>query len=1406
MLFLPAVAGAQTAGEGLVTAAGIDGVQDVQLLDDGSARITLENGRVLKVSAEDVVIGASGEVQVSAQVADIVAESAAGCAGGGGAIGAIAAGAAAGVAGLAGAGGGGGDDGSASDAAPVVLNSSDVAGLTTFADVFGREPAPDAERVTITVGERGDPIVLTDPADRDTDGNWTLPEDFAENFEGEEGEVTVSFTAERVVPEEDDQVAVEGENLGVQAFSAAKAPDFEEVDSGSITLLVDTVAPTIAIDPDIAGDGVLNIAEQGEDLIITGTTDAEDGQEVTVTVADETYTSTASGGAWSVNIPSGDLTALSDDDTVTVEATVEDAAGNPANTPAIATFDTDFTGPNITIDDVSGDNQIGLADVQGDLEITGTTDAAAGQAVSLTFDGQLYTGSVADGGHVWSVIVPQSAVQSVLDGAGENGLAQVNVNATVEDQAGNPAAQAATSTVDADFNGPSIGINPIAVDNVINDDESTSDVIINGTTGNVGIGQDVTVTVDGIAIPSAQTDANGDWSVTLLAADAAGLGDGASVTVTADVADSEGVDATQATATLSTDFTAPTIDIDSPIAGDDLLNIAEQDAGFGITGTSDAADGQEVTVTLSGAVGTPVTATGTMQGGAWTANFTPAQADDLSGWPEVDVAATVEDTAGNEGQATAGFDTDLDPPTVTIDTLPVGIDGVLSGAENATDLEITGTATDTDQVTVTFNGAELAPANVSGGAWSITIPSATLQGLDPEATIQVSAAVEDDAGNTDEADRSFATDFTPPSLTVDPLEIGGFLNIVEASGDVTLTGTVAGNDGEDVTVSVDGQEVTASVDAQGDWTATFAAGALAALSDGETEFSISTQDAAGNPATTTSASFTVDLTPPEITVDDPPTQPFVLDVAEREDADGFGFTTSESGNETVTLTFTSAGGSVDLTLTETLGNIPETGGVFDFPLTPADLATLEDQTDYTVEIGITDAAGNTVADGFDLSTDFEPSINLDAIGDEGVLILDDIDPNNVSVSGTTSGVEVDQAVTVTIRDEAGNSIFTNNTAIVQGDGTWSLDLPSATVEALDAGQTYDVQADVNNAAGRAADQASQEVVAYLPAAVGIFESAVNGSDITYDLLVDLEKIDAGEIEIFVGTVEFDASLVTVGTFPRENVLGELLVTEGFNDQFAFTDVLDETALGEGLFSVSAISLSGAIDDFSEPLFSFDANASSLDSLLRLGVTSEQANQSVNQNEQFQTLGDSVSLFGTSGVDTVSAENVDTFIRGRGEADSIDLSGAGVNTVLFEADPMANGFDTVTDFSIGGSLPDRLGFAGLDNETLRGDGTTFELLGDGGAVGVNTGLIVFTTAMADLTAASVQAAVEDLNGPSDGDVMYFLASDSTDAQLYEVQVQDGDDQVTEMARFEGLGDLSSVSDANILGFDTNPLAV
>ncbi|MEI4233884.1 Ig-like domain-containing protein [Roseovarius sp. D22-M7] len=1142
-----------------------------------------------------------------------------------------------------------------------------------LSDLFGRNPDPEADRVTVTIGS-GDGAEEVE-ATRDGDGNWSLPPDFT----ARDGELSFSFTAEKDTLDEEGQPVLDDD----------ENPVSEEVDSGSTTVVIDTTAPDIGIDGNIAGDDVLNITEQGAGITITGTTTAEDGQQVTVTLAGEIYTATVNDEAWSVEIPPGDLAALPDGHAVTVEAMVADAAGNPADTPATASFVIDVTAPTLAIDPVSGDDQIGLADLEGDLEITGITDAEAGQAVTLTFDGQEFTGAVAADGHggqVWSVTVPQSAVAAVQTGAGADGLATVEVSATVADAAENPAEQPATKSLAADFNGPSIGIAPITGDNVINADESETDVTISGTTNNVGGGQEVTVFVDGIKLTS-DTDTDGTWSVTLPQADALGLGDAASVAVTADVVDSDGVVAPQAGTTLTTDFTAPMIAIDTPIAGD-TLNIEERDAGFDITGTTDAEDGQAVTVTVAG---------------------------------------------------------------------------------------------------------ETYSASATGGAWSVTVPSGDLAGLSDDDTVTVEATIEDAAGNPAEpATTTFDTDFTAPTISVsdlagltagDELTAG---DLVDASGD-PLTGplTVNGTSdaiGQEVTVTIGTLEATSTVlddgFGNGIWSVDIDAEQLGNELSGQTTTTISAtvEDAAGNSGTG-SLDLDVDLTLPEITID-APADAAVLGLDAFEDGlDVSGTTTGVPDGQEVTIEIRDSTDSVVATTTATVAS-----DAWSASFDATDIAGLGDEAGFTLNAKVNDGdfPVDATAD-IELSTDFAPEITVGEIGEEGVLILDDIDPNNVSVSGTTRGVEAGQAVTVTLRDDAGVSIFTSSSATVQGDGTWTLTLPSESVDDLSAGEAYDAQADVSNQDGRPAPQAQEQVVAYEAAQTYLVETSASGTQVTMQIMLDPRTELPNDGGFALGeTLSFDPTEITYLSGPAPiAVSGAFLVVNE-----------DNAATGDVGFTAAGILPSG-FDPSEDFLLQFAIDQQTNDAVIQLDIVSTEG-------------GNYSSLFGTAAPDSIAANNVDTLIRGRGGDDAIDMSGAGVNTVQIEADPAANGFDTVTGFSIGGPLPDRLGFAGLNNADLRGDGSEFHLLAGGDAVGANTGLIVFTTAMNDLSEGSVQAAIQGLSGPAEGDVLYFLATDGSDAQLYEVQVQDGADTVTDLARFEGLGDLTSMTDANILGFDTSSM--
>ncbi len=123
------------------------------------------------------------------------------------------------------------------------------------------------------------------------------------------------------------------------------------------------------------------MSEAGAGITISGTTTAQVGQTLTVTLNNNTYQTTVQAdGTWSVNVPATDLSGLTAS-SYTVTATVSDKAGNPAS--ADHALAVDVTAPDLTINTVAGDDIInaiehGLARM--------LTLSRAGQAAGLTFN------------------------------------------------------------------------------------------------------------------------------------------------------------------------------------------------------------------------------------------------------------------------------------------------------------------------------------------------------------------------------------------------------------------------------------------------------------------------------------------------------------------------------------------------------------------------------------------------------------------------------------------------------------------------------------------------------------------------------------------------------------------------------------------------------------------------------------------------------------------------------------------------------------------------------------------------------------------------------------------------------------------------------------------------------------
>ncbi|MGM3371395.1 Ig-like domain-containing protein, partial [Escherichia coli] len=215
-----------------------------------------------------------------------------------------------------------------------------------------------------------------------------------------------------------------------------------------------------------------------------------------------------------------------------------------------------------------------------------STGGEAGDVITVTLNSKTYTTTLDASGN-WSVGVPAADVTAL-------GSGPQTITATITDIAGN--SDDASRTVTVNLTAPTIGINTIASDDVINATEKSADLQITGTS-NQPAGTTITVTLNGQNY-TATTDSSGNWSATVPASAVSALGE-ASYTVTANVTDSAG-NSNSASHNVLVNSALPAVTINA-VATDDIINAAESGNAQTISGqVTGAAAGDTVTVTLGG--------------------------------------------------------------------------------------------------------------------------------------------------------------------------------------------------------------------------------------------------------------------------------------------------------------------------------------------------------------------------------------------------------------------------------------------------------------------------------------------------------------------------------------------------------------------------------------------------------------------------------------------------------------------------------------------------------------------------------------------------------------------------------------------------------------------------------------
>ena len=452
---------------------------------------------------------------------------------------------------------------------------------------------------------------------------------------------------------------------------------------------------------------------------VTGT--AEPASSVDVVINTVAYATTATaGGTWSVTVPAGNALG---EGTYDVAVTSTDAAGNSS---------VDTTSDELVIDATAPAAPTVTSQVtsSGTPTVTGTAEPAS--SVDVVINTVAYATTATAGG-TWSVTVPAG------NALGE-GTYDVAVTST--DAAGNSSVDTTSDELIVDATAPVVTITSAPTANIASAAAYSVSGICTSDDGNVTVG------IPG-ATPASQgvSCSSGSWSAVFAVS---GISDGPNaLAVTAtqtDAVGNAGID----TATAGKDTVAPAVAIvDNGSGGDDIYSQSEAGAAV-VSGTTNAEDGQTVTVTYSDGVNASVVSTATAASGSWT-----AAAADIRGLNAgtITITADVDDAAGNPApQATTSVTYSVDVPLLAADDVPPASNSfpVFTGTTDQPPTQPVTVRDDLGNVLCTAIPVVDAPTNT----WSCTTATSVSEGA-----YTFTAEVDNAIGNTRVVNFAVTVDF-----------------------------------------------------------------------------------------------------------------------------------------------------------------------------------------------------------------------------------------------------------------------------------------------------------------------------------------------------------------------------------------------------------------------------------------------------------------------------------------------------------------------------------------------------------------------------------------------------------------------------------------------------------------------
>jgi hypothetical protein len=741
------------------------------------------------------------------------------------------------------------------------------------------------------------------------------------------------------------QVKADGSGVWRTSFATNEIPSDGKTNitakvtdvAGNVSVLsnwdvdIDTTPPRIpVINSPIATDDIINLAEITAGVNVTGT--AEANATVTIvwreklTGADIFTTAVPAddNGNWTRKFTE---TEIDQSGIAQIVVTARDAVGNTSDAATKeVTFNTGRPSKPL-LDLVTPDDKVNLTEANNGLTITGK--GLVGATINLTW-GAIKESTVVLNDGSWTISLSGGVVPA--DGTPQLSVTQTNL----EGNTSLPTSRDITVGISP----PAVPVitTPIAIDNIINATEKAAGVTISGT---APISTKMKVAF-GSEVEEIVSDASGNWTVTF-ASSRIGA-DRTDVVVQAQTIDALGNESAWVKKTVEVDTIVAAPTINTPIAGDGIVNITERNAGVTVTGT--AAPNADVTV----AWGTTSTKTVKADGaGVWLAKFTGAE---INSTGNATISATQTDAAGNvSAAASRSVTVDSSPLAAPVITTPIAIDNIINATEKTAGVVVTGTGPVSSKIEVKIGGGTAKPVTSNAsGAWSVSFAG---NEIPEDATgVAIEARTIDSVGNQSGwTSKLVDIDTQAPIFPAVIGEIGGnsVINLAEknAVGGVVVSGVAPAGFKVDVKI---GNSIKTDIPVvDGKWSVTFGTGEIPGDATGVIVEGRS-YDAAGNTSGWTEMT-TVDI---DTTPDAAPVLPVtiagdnVINLAEKT----AGVTVSTSAVITDKVQFRIDGGAVK--------DATKNGSdIWSYTFTAADIPA--DKTGALIEARSVDASGNLSA-------------------------------------------------------------------------------------------------------------------------------------------------------------------------------------------------------------------------------------------------------------------------------------------------------------------------------------------------------------------------------------------------------------------------------------------------------------